>query len=88
MHLLKGMLGLAAFGFAVWTVYKEIGTELVNDQVFWALLLTWAYMGFGLWLSKWDDLGKKTSEDKMDDLTTSVNNLIAEIKKDREIKSK
>jgi hypothetical protein len=87
MHLLKGLLALATFGFTIYGIYKEQGLTIFNDAMFLALLCLLAYLGLGLFLKKWDDLGQKTSDEKMDELLTEIKGLRQDIKEGKNGKS-
>jgi len=71
---------------AILTIYIfwfEYRWELFGETLFWILVLWWAYISLMLFLTKWEEAKERTSDEKVDDLITTVNILIKEIQQDR-----
>ncbi len=79
--LMQGISNLAFVGLSFWLAYREFGVDMFYENTFWFLVLVWAYISFTMFLTKWDDLAKKDTDDRIDELIT-------EIRKDRESREK
>ncbi len=77
MIVMRGVANLIFFGLSLWLAYKEFGTGMFKENVFWLLFLLWAYISFSLFWAQWDDSHEESVNDKLDEL-------IVEIRKDRE----
>jgi hypothetical protein len=75
-------------GATTWLAIKGLNLDIFKDNTFWILACVWGYFGVIGLLGKLEDLKDKNVEDKIDDLTSSIDALTDEIRKDRESRGK
>lgn len=86
--IVKAMINLAVAGLGIWLAWKELGQVIFYEPVFWLILMLWGYLSMSLFWVKWDEVAKKTTDEKIDDLIRKMDEFIAEIKLDREQRTK
>jgi hypothetical protein len=69
--LIQGLGTVLFTCLTIWLASREI-PDIFHQNVFWALLLTWAYVNFTMFLSRWSDANKKTTDEKIDELISEI----------------
>ena len=76
-----GNIFFACFG--IFLAWYEFGTKVFSQSLFWVFLAWWAYVSFTAFILDWQDAGKKSTDERIDDLTKEIHLLVNEIRRDR-----
>ena len=65
---------------SLWFAWSELGTAVFNNPVTYLLLSLWFYISIISLSLRWDDAKHKTTDDKIDDLISTINILVEKFK--------
>jgi hypothetical protein len=82
--VISGLGSITFAGLTIFLAKEEFGSTIFYNPIFWLLICGWVYFSFVAFLMKLDELKDKKTEDKIDAQIQKIDELINEIRKDRD----
>ena len=85
VHVLVEMVfGIILLFLSIWAIYVEFGWNVFNNSIPLLIFLYLAFFGYILFRIRWRAASEKSTDEKIDELYSKIDELIKEMRRDRD----